>query len=107
MRWILAGIITVHGLIHLMGPAKAFGYADLPQLTQPISRPMGVVWLAAAVLMLATAALAVAEVRAWWMVGALALVVSQAVIVMSWQDAWAGTIANAIILAAILYRLNA
>ena len=45
MRWVFAGIIAVHGLIHLMGPAEAFGYADLPQLTQPISRGMGLVWL--------------------------------------------------------------
>ena len=41
MRWAFAFIIGLHGLIHLMGPAKAFGYADLPQLTQPISRGEG------------------------------------------------------------------
>jgi Family of unknown function (DUF6544) len=38
MRWILLVLMGVHGLIHLMGFAKGFGYADLPQLTQPISR---------------------------------------------------------------------
>ena len=43
MRWVFAVIIAVHGLIHLMGPAEAFGLADLPQLTQPISRGMGLV----------------------------------------------------------------
>ena len=48
MRWVFAFIVVVHGLIHLMGPAKAFGYAELPQLTQPISRGMGLVWLLAA-----------------------------------------------------------
>ena len=42
MRWIVAVLLAVHGLIHLMGFAKAFGYAELPQLTQPISREMGV-----------------------------------------------------------------
>ena len=41
MRWIVAILLAVHGLIHLMGFAKAFGYAELPQLTQPISREMG------------------------------------------------------------------
>ena len=44
----------VHGLIHLMGFAKGFGYADLPQLTQPISRAWGLAWLAAAVLVTTT-----------------------------------------------------
>jgi hypothetical protein len=38
MRWIFSFVITIHGLIHLTGPAKAFGYAELPQITQPISR---------------------------------------------------------------------
>ena len=36
MRWIVAVLLAVHGLIHLMGFAKAFGYAELPQLTQPV-----------------------------------------------------------------------
>ena len=61
MRWIFSFVITIHGLIHLMGPAKAFGYAELPQLTQPISRGMGLVWLLAALLCLA----AVAAFFAW------------------------------------------
>ena len=47
MRWAVIGLLTVHGLIHLMGFAKAFGYADLPQLSQPISREWGVLWLLA------------------------------------------------------------
>jgi hypothetical protein len=41
MRWVLIALIGVHGLIHLIGFAKGFGYADLPQLTQPISRAWG------------------------------------------------------------------
>ena len=91
MRWVFAGIIAIHGLIHLMGPAKAFGYADLPQLTQPISRGMGLVWLAAAVLTLATVVALFVWPRGWWMIGAVALVLSQAVIFTSWSDAKAGT----------------
>ena len=38
MRWVFAGILILHGLIHLMGFAKAFDHAGLPHLTQPISR---------------------------------------------------------------------
>lgn len=30
--------LAVHGLIHLMGFAKAVGYAGLPQLTPPLRR---------------------------------------------------------------------
>jgi hypothetical protein len=47
MRWIVAALLAAHGLIHLMGFAKAFGYAELPQLTQPVSHVIAVAWLAA------------------------------------------------------------
>lgn len=51
----LVGLLTVHGLIHLIGFAKAFGYAALPQLTQPISREWGMLWLLGSGLVVATA----------------------------------------------------
>ena len=57
MRWILIALMGGHGLIHLMGFAKGFGYADLPQLTQPISRACGLAWLAAALLVTTSAAI--------------------------------------------------
>ena len=64
MRWIPSALIGMHGLIHLMGFAKGFGYVDLPQLTQPISRPWGLAWLAAAVLVTTSAAMLAQEVGA-------------------------------------------
>jgi hypothetical protein len=63
MRWIIAVLFAVHGLIHLMGFAKAFGYAKLPQLIQPISREMGLLWLAGGLLVVASAAMIVARTR--------------------------------------------
>jgi hypothetical protein len=103
MRWVFAGIIAIHGLIHLMGPAKAFGCADLPLLTQPISRGMGLVWLAAAALTLAAVVALFVWPRGWWMIGAVALVLSQAAIFTSWSDAKAGTVANILLLAGVAY----
>jgi len=50
MRWIVLALLLVHGVVHLVGFAKAFAYADLPQLTAPISRGMGLIWLAAGLL---------------------------------------------------------
>lgn len=41
MRWVVVCVLALHGLIHAMGFAKAFGYAELPQLQQPISRATG------------------------------------------------------------------
>lgn len=101
MGWLVESVLAVHGLIHLMGFAKAFGLAELPQLTQPISRAWGVVWIVAAILTLASAVALGFGARRFWVIGAVALVVSQMVIVSSWRDAWAGTIANFVLLLAV------
>jgi hypothetical protein len=69
MRWIVVVLLVVHGLIHWMGFAKAFGYVELPQLTRPVSREMGVVWLAAGLLVVASAVTMVASPRSFWIVG--------------------------------------
>lgn len=101
MGWVVVSVLVVHGLIHLMGFAKAFGFAELPQLTQPISRAWGVAWLLAAILTLASALALGLGARRFWAIGAVALVVSQVVIVSSWRDAWAGSIANLVLLLAV------
>jgi hypothetical protein len=103
MRWFLAALLVVHGLLHFLGFAKSFGYAQLPQLTQPISREMGLVWLAAGLLVIASAVAMVASPRSVWLVGVVALVVSQSVILSAWHDAWAGTAANILLLLVVIY----
>lgn len=101
MKLLFALLLLVHGIIHLMGPAKAFGLAELPQLAQPISKPLALVWLFAAVLLLATATALFVWPRWWWVLGAGAIVVSQVVIATSWADARYGTIANVVVLAGV------
>ncbi len=96
-------LLAVHGLIHLLGFAKAFGLAELPQLVQPISRPWGALWLAAAALTLATAVMLPLAPRWWWVMGAVALVASQAVILSGWSDAKFGTLANVVLLVGVAW----
>lgn len=96
-------VLVLHGLIHLLGFAKAFGYAELTQLTRPISRGLGVLWLLAALLMLTTAGAAWFRPGWWWALGALALLASQGVIAASWSDAKFGTVANGLLLLGVLY----
>ena len=102
-RWVVGFVVVVHGFIHLLGAAKGLGWADVTQLAEPISNRLGVVWLAAAVVTVAAAVLLVAPVRWWWIVGAVAVVTSQLVIVTSWADAKAGTLANVVLLFAVVY----
>jgi hypothetical protein len=88
-------LLIVHGLIHLLGTAKAFGWAELPQLAQPISAFLGLLWLLSALLVLVAAVGLFIWPRTWWAIGAAALVLSMVVIASSWTDAKFGALANA------------
>lgn len=98
----LAFVLVVHGLIHVLGAAKAFGWADLPQLTRPISPLMGSIWLLAAILFLAAAAALHAWPRGWWAIGAVAIVLSTAAIIPSWSDARFGLVGNLIAVVGVI-----
>ena len=83
-------VLIVHGLIHLLGFAKAFGFADLPQLTQPIPPLLGALWAVAALLFLVAGGSLFLWPRWWWLIGACASVVSTLATVPSWSDAKVG-----------------
>jgi hypothetical protein len=97
LRYLFALLLLVHGLIHLMGFAKAFKLAIINQLTTPISKPAGLLWLLTAVLFIGAAILFLLQQQVWWIPAAVALVVSQILITGDWHDAKAGTIANVIV----------
>src|SRR5664279_63821 len=107
IRIVVASLFVLHGLIHLFGFAKAFGFADLPLLAQSISEPVGVLWLMAALLCFAAAAALFVTPRRWWIVAALAVAASQIVIATSWSDASVGTVANLLLFVAVLYGFAA
>ncbi len=101
LRWVLAAVLTGHALIHLLGVAKAFGWADVPQLTKPISVEAGVLWLVAGGLTLVAAGLlALGAPTWWWALAITAAAVSQLAIVTSWSDARTGTIVNLVLVLA-------
>src|SRR4028118_147908 len=100
LRYLFAFIVFIHAAIHLMGFAKAFGFGKMDQLTKDISKPMGLAWLLAAILCVATGALLLARKEGWWMMGLAAVIVSQVLIFTAWRDARFGTLANGMILVA-------
>ncbi|MAN60122.1 MAG: hypothetical protein CMC08_09840 [Flavobacteriaceae bacterium] len=107
MRIVLFLLLVCHALIHLLGTAKAFGWGNISQLTQPISQPQGFFWTFAAALFLVSAALFFLRKESWALVAIAAVLVSQTVIMLVWKDAWFGTIANALILIAAVLSLFA
>jgi Family of unknown function (DUF6544) len=107
MRWIFGVVVVLHGFIHLLGAAKGLGLARATQLTQPIGTPLGVLWLAAAMLLVVAGVMLARATRGWWVVGAAAAATSQAVIVTSWTDAKAGTVVNLLLLVSAGYGFAA
>jgi hypothetical protein len=99
-------ITTVHGLVHLMGFMKAFDLAKIPQLTANISKHVGVAWLAAFALFLFSSGLFIAKKEWWWLFTFIAVILSQILIITSWQDAKFGTIPNLIILLVVIISFS-
>lgn len=111
MRIALPIIIALHGLIHLLGFLKAFEIVDLKELTPPISRPFGILYLAAFLLFTTTAVLYAAKQNFWWIAGIAAVILSQVLIISFWKDARFGTLPNVLILIACIigffyYKFN-
>ena len=98
MRLLLFLVIIMHGLIHLLGFAKAFKFAEISQLTQEISKPAGLLWLFCAFALTAAGVLFFFRQASWWWVALPAVVLSQTLIIASWGDAKFGTAANLILL---------
>jgi len=103
LRYLLADQILLHGLNHWMGFAKAFGYADIKNITGQITKTTGLVWLTAALLFMAASLLLFSQRNSWWIIALAGIILSQVAIFQSWQDARFCTIANLIILIAVVF----
>lgn len=102
LRILLTIFLALHGVIHLMGFAKAYGLAKVPALTMPIAKPFGALWAIAAVLFLVACIVLAMGSDRWWMPAAVAVVLSQVLIALQWHDARFGTIANVLLLTAVI-----
>ena len=102
MKNIFTIIVIIHALIHLLGFLKAFQLAEINQLTQNISKPMGILWLIALILFLTAAIQFISNHDLWWITALAAVILSQVLIILFWQDAKFGTIPNIVILLAAI-----
>lgn len=98
MRIALAVLLVLHGALHLLGFVKGFGLAEVAALKLPIGRTAGALWLLAAASFAVSAAMLLAAPSRWWMTGLPTLILSQALILLSWGDAKFGTVPNVIAL---------
>lgn len=100
MRIALIILIALHGIIHLFGFAKSFGISEFNAISQPISKAYGILWLFTFLLFALTIILNFISPNYWWLIGFLAVILSQVLIINYWSDAKFGTIANVIIVLA-------
>jgi hypothetical protein len=98
MKIVISILIFVHGLIHLLGFVKGFGLKDIKELSLPISKPMALIWLIAALLSIILGVFYLFQQRYSWLIGIIAVLLSQLLIVIFWKDAKYGTIPNILIL---------
>jgi hypothetical protein len=98
MRRLFALVIAIHALIHFLGVAKAFRFAELPQLPLTIGPWAGVLWGVAGLLLLVTVVGLSTDAPWMWAIGLLAAIVSQVAIFTAWREASAGTLANLLLL---------
>ena len=98
MRYVFIFIVCIHGLIHFIGFAKAFGYAGIKVPVIQISKGVALLWLLTCLLFITTAVMLILKNDSWWILSIAAIILSQVLIISSWHDARYGTIANVLIL---------
>ncbi|MBK6266147.1 hypothetical protein JKA74_13970 [Marivirga sp. S37H4] len=98
MRTVFLIIVLLHALIHLLGFVKGFSWKEVENLTLPISKPMGLLWLVASLLFLIYGILYYLNHPYVWLFGFIAVVVSQILIILFWKDAKWATLPNLLVL---------
>lgn len=98
MRNFIIILLLIHGLIHLMGFIKSIKPDKITAIKTVISKPIGLFWLTSAVLFLIAIYFLLTGNPLWWIVCSIAVIISQVVIIISWQDAKFGTLPNIVLL---------
>ncbi|MCG2611654.1 hypothetical protein LZZ90_09060 [Flavobacterium sp. SM15] len=102
MKVLLVLLLFLHGLIHLIGFAKAFHFGNITQLKFEISKPIGLLWLLSALLFISSGFLLFLSNNVWLLTAIIALLLSQFLIFKSWKDAKYGALINFTILIAVI-----
>jgi len=98
LRYLLLVLLSVHGLLHLIGFLSAFKLAKISQLNSIPTKTAGIAWLIATLCFTIVIIQYLYKKEYWWMIALLAIIFSQTLIILFWKDARFGTIANLLIL---------
>lgn len=98
MRTLFTFMLLLHGLLHFIGFASSYKLVRFSQLQLPVSRSLGTLWLIAGVIFLLTFLLFWFDKKYWPFFALAGVLISQSLIIISWQDTKFGTILNILIL---------
>jgi hypothetical protein len=98
IKYVFIAITFIHGFIHFIGFAKAFGYGNVSQFIGEIPQSLGIFWFGAGVLFIISSILLLFKKDIWVWFALAAVGFSQVLIIYSWQDAMFGTFPITVIL---------
>ncbi len=115
VRLIFISVVVIHGLLHLTGFAKEWSLGSQEGLSQKNlidfswsrSKVAGMFWLFCSIFFTASAILYLMRWESYWLLAGIALLMSQTLIIIYWQDARYGTIINVVILIALIFTAPA
>jgi hypothetical protein len=102
LRVILIFLLALHGSIHLMGFSRSIDPGTFSQLKQSVSFFQGILWLITTILFLIAAVLFLFHKDFWWLIALAAVALSQYLVIIFWNEAKFGTIANFLIMIAVI-----
>ncbi len=100
-KYLFAFLVFVHAVLHSLGFYRSFGWGSESIMRMNISREMGLLWLITAVLFLITG-FAYLSKKSWAFVTLPAVVLSQVLIIASWEQTKWASILNCIILIVVV-----
>lgn len=101
MKWVIVLVIFIHAFIHILGFYKSFNLLEIKSISMPISKISGILWLFTAILLISYAILSLLKTEYALILGISAILLSQYLIISSWNDAKFGSLANLVILFSI------
>lgn len=103
---ILTGIISLHGVIHLLAFVKAFDLVSIDSLNLQVSKTAGFFWMIAGLLFMAGALLYLSRNSPALFFLVPGVIISTILIVNSWGHAKYGTIGNVLVLLLIAASIS-
>lgn len=98
MKSIITTIIVLHAFIHILGFLKAFSLADIRQLTIPIGKVQGILWLLSFMILCIGSIFYGMSYHTWSLWLMVGVILSQILVFYSWNDAKFATMLNGFIL---------